>query len=240
MKLKERLKTAAQNFGCNRPILLGFLGDSVTQGCFELYTPTEASLQTEFRSHEAYHAKLGRMLGELYPSVPINILNAGISGDNAPNGLRRLSRDILPFQPDLVVVCFGLNDSMSGLEGLDAYGEALDGIFKGLKEKEIETIFMTPNMMATEVTAETRDPYLRGVFEDIVRVQNGGVLDAYMDKARAVCAANGIPVCDCYKTWQDLYQNGVETTRLLSNRANHPTGNMHWLFAFKLLQMILA
>ena len=87
MKLIQRFRSAAQNLGGDRPILLAFLGDSVTQGCFELYTPTECTLETEFRSYQAYHAKLRRMLEELYPSVPINILNAGISGDNAPNGL---------------------------------------------------------------------------------------------------------------------------------------------------------
>ncbi len=239
MKLKERLKTAAQNLGGSRPILLGFLGDSVTQGCFELYTPTETSIQTEFRSYEAYHAKLKRILEELYPCVPINILNAGISGDNAPNGRRRLARDILPFGPDLVVVCFGLNDSMSGLEGLDTYGEALDGIFRDLRAAGSEAVFMTPNMMATEVTAETRDPFLRNILEDVARVQNSGILDAYMDRARAVCDANGIPVCDCYQIWKTLASNGVDTTRLLSNRANHPNEAMHWLFANALFQTIM-
>ncbi len=239
MKLKERLKAAAENLGSSRPILIGFLGDSVTQGCFELYTPEETSIQTEFRSYESYSAKLGRILAELYPNVPINILNTGISGDNAPNGLRRLSRDILPFSPDLVVVCFGLNDSMSGMEGLDTYGQALDGIFKALHTNGTEVVFMTPNMMATQVTAETRDPFLRGILQDVARVQNEGILDAYMDRARAVCADNLVPVCDCYKIWKALAENGVDTTRLLSNRANHPTPNMHWLFAAQLMQTVL-
>ncbi len=239
MKLMERLKEATQNFGRCRPIVLGFLGDSVTQGCFELYTPTETSIETEFRSYDAYHAKLRRILEELYPNVPINILNTGISGDNAPNGRRRLARDILPFAPDLVVVCFGLNDAMSGPEGLERYGDALAGIFQDLKEAGLEAIFMTPNMMATELNAEIRDPFMRGIYQDVVRVQKEGILDAYVDRARQVCRENSVPVCDCYRIWKALYENGVNTTRLLANRANHPNEQMHWLFANMLLQTIL-
>ena len=45
-----------------RPIVIGFLGDSVTQGCFELYKTGETDFDTEFRSYEAYHSKLTRDL----------------------------------------------------------------------------------------------------------------------------------------------------------------------------------
>ncbi len=239
MKLKERLKECAQNPGVSRPILLGFLGDSVTQGCFELYTTGETTIQTEFRSYEAYHVKLKRIFEELYPSVPVNILNAGISGDNATNGLKRLQRDILSFSPDLVVVCFGLNDSCGGMDGLPGYANSLEEIFKTIKKSNTETIFMTPNMMATHVAQENRDPLVQSVLRDISAVQTAGILDAYMDKAREVCAANGVPVCDCYAMWKNFSQNGVDITRLLANRANHPTENMHWLFAAALFKMIM-
>lgn len=239
MKLKEKLKFAANNLGQYRPVLLGFLGDSVTQGCFEIYTPTENTLETEFRSYAGYHTKLKRIFEELYPNVPINILNAGISGDNAPNGLKRLERDILSFCPDLVVVCFGLNDSTRGMEGISDYAQALDGIFKAIKAKDIDVILMTPNMMCTQVNAETRDPYLRSVLEDIARIQNEGILDAYMDMARKVSQENGVPVCDCYRMWKSLDENGVDINRQLANRANHPNEYMLWLFAASLFQTIM-
>lgn len=46
----------------------------------------------------------------LYPEVPVNIVNAGISGDCAEGGLKRLERDVLSYNPDLIVVCYGLNE----------------------------------------------------------------------------------------------------------------------------------
>lgn len=239
MKLVERMKKISSSPKENRPIVIGFLGDSVTQGCFELYR-TEDSFETEFRSFEAYHAKLKRMLEEVFPCVPINIINAGISGDDAPSGRKRLSRDIMSFQPDLVVVCFGLNDSTMGMEGITDYAQALEGIFQELNEAGIETIFMTPNMMGTRAAADISDPYLYSVIEGAVEHQINGDMDAYMEKAREVCANNQIPVCDCYAKWKKLEENGADITRLLSNRANHPSEQMHWLFAASLFEMIMG
>ena len=64
------------------------------------------------------------ILNFLYPSAQINIINSGISGDNAVNGNNRFERDITPFNPDLVVVAFGLNDSCQGKEGVERYAMA--------------------------------------------------------------------------------------------------------------------
>lgn len=238
MRIAERIGEIVRQPGRHRPIVIGFLGDSVTQGCFELYKTGEDSFETEFRSSQAYHGKLKQVLELVFPSVPVNIINGGISGDNAPNGRRRLDRDILSFQPDLVVVCFGLNDVNFGLEKLGVYEEALEGIFCDLKAAGVETIFLTPNMMGTRVSEEERDPMLRAVLADITKRQMDGTMDAYMERARQVCARNQVPVCDCYAKWKSLERCGADVTRLLANRVNHPIEQMHWLFAFTLFEMI--
>ncbi len=48
------------------------------------------------------------------------------------------------------------------------------------------------------------------------------------------------PVCDCYAQWKQLQAAGVNTTELLSNKLNHPTREMNWLFAVSLLRSILS
>ena len=48
------------------------------------------------------------------------------------------------------------------------------------------------------------------------------------------------PVCDCYAQWKQLKAAGVNTTELLSNKLNHPTREMNWLFAVSLLRSILS
>ena len=60
-----------------------------------------------------------------------------------------------------------------------------------------------------------------------------------MEKAMEVCRNNDVPVCDCYRKWKKLKENGVDITRLLSNRVNHPTEAMHWMFAASLFEMIM-
>ncbi len=240
MRIRERIRECARELGQHRPIVIGFLGDSVTQGCFELYRTGEDSIETEFRSGQAYHSKLKGLLETVFPSVPLNIINAGISGDNAQNGRHRLGRDILCFSPDLVVVCYGLNDANAGLERLEDYANALEGIFQELARAGIDTIFMTPNMMATRVVAEETDPLLRSIPEGPVEHQLNGDMDAYMERAREVCALNQVPVCDCYARWKCLEACGADVTRLLANRVNHPAEQMHWLFAAALFDRIIT
>ena len=58
MKFAENLRRKNENPLTAAPVTLAFLGDSVTQGCFELYKNCEKSLETEFRFNEGYHMKL--------------------------------------------------------------------------------------------------------------------------------------------------------------------------------------
>ena len=171
--------------------------------------------------------------------MPVKIINAGISGGNAVHGLERLERDVLRHQPDLTVVCFGLNDSGNGVEGISKYMDALEGIFAKLKEAGSEIIFMTPNMMNTYVSVSLTDVYIREVAERIGQTQLDGTLDKYLEAAIAVCEKCGVKVCDCYAKWKRLQKNGVDTTSLLANYINHPTREMNWLFAVSLIDAIL-
>ena len=239
MRITEKLKAKAQDINANAPIVISFLGDSVTQGCFELYPTGEKTFQTEFRPEEAFSNKLKKLIESVLPNVAINMINAGLSGDKSFGGAERVQRDIISHNPDLCVVCYGLNDVNRGLEQLDVYENALDSIFKQLIEANIEVIFMTPNMMSTYVVEEESNPHLRNVLKEVTKKQVEGVMDAYMEKALEVCAKNNITVCDCYKKWKQLNSIGVDTTRLLANRVNHPAEKMHWLFAASLFEMIM-
>ena len=139
------------------PVTIAFLGDSVTQGCFDVYFDNNETVQTFYDKQNTYHNQLAEIFTVLYPSVPINIINAGISGDNAPNGFKRLERDVLRHNPDLVVVCFGLNDCGHGKDGIEKYLTALANIFKSIQKADKEIIFMTPNMMNTELSPHIKD-----------------------------------------------------------------------------------
>lgn len=239
MNIMNKIRARAENNSAHEGVTIAFLGDSVTQGCFELYKTAEGGIETVFDKNSAYHSYLDRIFTVLYPNVPTNIINAGVSGGNAVHGLERLERDVLRHQPDLTVVCFGLNDSGNGLEGISKYTDALEGIFTKLQAVGSEIIFMTPNMMNTYVSVHLTDDYVRSVAERIGQTQTDGILDKYLEAAVAVCEKCGVKVCDCYAKWKRLAKNGVDTTSLLANHINHPTRQMNWLFAVSLMDAIL-
>lgn len=239
MKIAQKLAAKAQDLWNAPSVTIAFLGDSVTQGCFELYKKDDGSIETYFDKQSAYHTYISRILSILYPNVPVNIINAGISGSNAPHGLARLERDVLRHHPDLTVVCFGLNDCCGGLDALPTYLQNLEQIFLELQKAGCEVIFMTPNMMAEKVSCHLPPENIREFARGIVRIQNEGVLDRYMEAARQLCQQRDVPVCDCYEKWKLLSNSGVDVTELLSNQINHPTREMNWLFAMSLVETML-
>lgn len=238
MKIVEKIKLKiADNMGADG-VTIAFLGDSVTQGCFEIHRDAKG-IQTVFDKGAAYHNYIAKIFSVLYPSVPINIINAGISGDNAPHGYERLEKDVLRHNPDLVVVCFGLNDVGYGREGLLKYLEALGSIFARLKKEGIEAIFMTPNMLNTEISMQLTDAQMLKIAENTKKLQLDGVFDEYINAAIKLCEEKGVKVCDCYKKWKLLEASGANVTELLANKINHPTREMNWLFAYSLVETML-
>ena len=238
MRFVEVLKKKmADNPGTRTPII-AFLGDSVTQGVFEVYQKDD-KMEVVFDSMSNYSQKVKELLALLYPTAPVSIMNAGVNGSSAPEGYERLKRDVLAFKPDLLIVCFGLNDSNEELAGLDTYKNALRNIFKTAKEADIETIFMTPNMMNTHSGKVSPGDILEPLAEIFGKRQREGLFDTYMDAAREVCAEENVILCDCYAIWRQMYECGVDTTSLLSNGLNHPIREMHNLFAWKLVETIL-
>lgn len=237
MNIVKKIVEKQNNNYENGGVTIAFLGDSVTQGCFEVFRKNEKELTTVFDKNSAYHKYFADIFSVLCPSVPINIINAGISGGTAHHALDRLERDVLCYSPDLVVVCFGLNDSSAGMDKIDVYTNSLRVIFEKISESGAEIIFMTPNMKCTRLSYVT-DSEIEEIAQANIKCQLDGVMDKYIDSAKKVCASMNIPVCDCYKKWKRLAQCGVDTTDLLSNKINHPTREMNWLFAYSLVETI--
>jgi acyl-CoA thioesterase I len=76
-----------------------FLGDSLTAGL-------------GLDENEAYPAVIERELAE--DGTPVQVINAGVSGDTSAGGLSRLGW-LLGQHPDIVVVALGANDGMRAL-----------------------------------------------------------------------------------------------------------------------------
>ena len=244
MKLINKLARKNQDAFGSAPVTVGFLGDSVTNGCFEVYPAmTEAGEQgfdVVFAPENSYAAHVRRILSLLYPKAQINIINAGISGDSAPGGLARMERDLLPYRPDLTVVCYGLNDSGAGDDGIARYHDALVSIIRRLQDAGSEVILMTPQPICARVHTQLRGEGLRAMAKNLANSFAAGGFDRYMQAARAAAEETGIPLCDVYAKWMTMFDCGVDITDLLSNYLNHPTRELHYLFAYSLVHTMFG
>ena len=95
MKIIEKMSRKAHDHYNNEGVTVAFLGDSVTQGCFDIYKKRDGNIETYFDKQNSYQRFVFDIFCTLFPNVTVNIINAGISGDRAPCGLARLERDIL-------------------------------------------------------------------------------------------------------------------------------------------------
>ena len=97
MKIIEKFKEKQANIhGCRQPVI-AFLGDSVTQGCFECYKTEAGGIETIFDKNGAYHRYLDQIFSVLYPNVPTNIINAATGGKttSAQTIAKRAARNAL-------------------------------------------------------------------------------------------------------------------------------------------------
>ena len=206
------------------PLNLVAFGDSVTHGCVG---------PGEFDYESVYWNRLRKKLSAVNEGMPVNAVNAGIGGITAQASLGRMERDVLSHHPDLIIICFGLND-VNG--PLDQYLSALKEIFTACKSDDRDTIFMTPNMLNTRVAPDTAPVHLEYAAVT-AEYQNSGRMDRYMAEARGLAEEMGVTVCDCYSEWKKLSET-QDITDLLANRINHPVREMHELFAQKLLEAL--
>ena len=70
--------------------------------------------------------------------LPVEVINAGISGDTTAGGIARLDW-VLGNQPDLVIVELGANDALRGLDPATTRGN-LDIILETLRNRRVKTL----------------------------------------------------------------------------------------------------
>lgn len=224
MHIKDKISMDTEGLIKEGPITIVAFGDSVTHG----------ALLNEINYETVYWNLLRKKILDVRNYVPVNVINAGIGGITAQGSLDRIDRQVLAHNPDLIIVCFGLNDVNGELE---TYLSSLRIIFEKCKNFGADVIFMTPNMLNTYVADGTPEQYLEYA-KHTAELQNGGKMDLFMKSAVELAEEMEVDVCDCYSEWKKLSET-EDTTKLLINRINHPTQEMHELFADRLFKMIL-
>ncbi len=225
MRVRDKINLDYEGLCRHGAITIVAFGDSVTHGAVGI---------DEINYETVYWNRLRQKINEVRNYMPVNVINSGIGGITAKASLDRMERDVFAHHPDLVIVCFGLNDVNGSIED---YLSSLETIFAECNNKEIETVFLTPNMLNTYVADDTAED-LKGYAKITAEIQNSGKMDKFMESAVKLAESMQIKVCDCYSEWKNLSKT-EDVTLLLANRINHPVKEMHELFADAIFEIIM-
>lgn len=226
MLVKEKMLMNIDELLQNGPVNIVILGDSVSHG----------TVLDNNDYENVYWNVLKKKMNAYRDYVPVNMINASVGGTKAKDAISRVDKQVLAHNPDLVIVCFGLNDVNGPLE---EYLDSLREIFAKCTAAGVDTIFMSPNMLNTYVAEDAPQKWAWYAYET-AKMQNEGKMDRYIYSAMDLAREMGVRVCDCYSRWKEMEKAGLDTTMMLVNRINHPTSELHKLFAEELYKMIIG
>lgn len=160
------------------------LGDSIVEG---------------YGQPRGWPEMLQEELARRFPGT--RIINAGVSGDNASDGLERMERDVLRHRPELVLVSFGLND-MKNAVPIQKFVESLSALVEGISTSGAQVVLLTTTRLqrGTQVLARANP-------------------EPYNDAIRELAAKKGTVLLDVWERF-----DGLNTSRYLMDAA-HPNAD---------------
>jgi len=163
--------------GGSKPLRILAIGSSSTEGI-------GASAQDR-----TYPARLGALLRQGLTGRPIDIVNAGIGGEIAPQTLARLKTALVAERYDLVIWQVGTNDAVTG-GNLQAFRAMVaDGIAAARQAKTRLVIL---------------DPQFYPGIKEAARYRS------YVDAIAETARANGVPVLSRFAAMSNWYQRDPE------------------------------
>ncbi len=232
------------------PVIVA-LGDSVTAGHFEsLITPELVELLKEVYSpltqggtyadvgkkiaemgglppmeitdaRESYVEKFREKLIDKYETTSVSVINAGIAGDFLPSMIARSERDVIRYQPDLILINGSLNWMDESMGDENVYKQLLQQLVRTLKEKtEADIILLTPNG-DTPIT----------VFADLGYVGGEPTTWKRCEKIREIAKEENVCLADARAVWDAAKEKGCAWEELLANKVNHPSVEEHEVYA---------
>jgi len=202
------------------PIRIVAFGDSVTRG-----------VRRGVREYQTFRYLLERKLRE--HGLHVEVINAGIGGDNTARALKRLDRDVLSVRPALAIVQFGINDAAMVDAGpvarkeprvsLDKYRANLNAMIDRLQAAGVRVLLCTPTPMSRRYVHQKVGAYAE--HKDI-----NFLLRQYAQAVRAIAAQRDIPCVDLFA----LFMDRTDGLSLIKDGC-HPYARGHRLIADALL-----
>ena len=166
-----------------------------------------------------------------YPEAHFTFRNAGWSGDRAPGALGRLQRDVLSQNPNVVSMCFGMNDG--GYKAFDDAGYAtymtgITGLKQELKNAGAKVVLLTPGCVDLD-----RRPNLHG--EDWNYNQT---LGRYAEGVLKLADQQKLPSFDLFHLMMDVQGKAKEANPQFTMIPDsvHPDSKGGLVMAYALIQ----
>jgi len=188
-----------------------FLGDSITQ-------------------QRIYTRYVMNYFALRYPDMEVTFRNAGVGGDTAVGAIKRLDDDVLSRNPDVVSICFGMNDAGYGEFDQERYERYIAGMTVLLSELEkAKVVLLTPGPVDPDKAAA----WLNG---DVYN----GVLARYAEGVKELAAQRGVPVHDIYELLSDVQTRAKadDPEFTMIPDAIHPSPPGQALMAYALLKTL--
>lgn len=232
------------------PVIVA-LGDSVTAGHFESLLPTEpekARKQTAYAmeliakgdtetlnsmdpieitdARQCYLEKFREMLIDKFERTSVSTINAGIAGDNLIQMEKRMDRDVIRYQPDLVLINGALNWNEAQMGTTDEYKKILKKMVRRIKaETQADIVLLTPNGDLPNTLFGNVDAPEPTTLERVQAIRE-------LADEEQVCLA------DVYAVWEKAREAGCPWEELLANGVNHPGVEGHKVYAIVLMKLI--
>lgn len=133
-----------------------------------------------------------------FPKADIVIKNKGENGETSREGLKRLENDVLSYNPDMIIMLFGSNDSAFSEyqhRGIEEFSFNYDRIISAVKSKgSIDLILMTPPPVIED--------------HDMPFIENA-VLNKYCDVIKEKATANGLTLIDINKAFLEADNGNI-------------------------------
>ena len=223
------------------PVIVA-LGDSVTAGHFETLLPKDPeALRTHFAqmlrgddvlgeitdARESYIEKFRLALIDKYEQTSVSVLNAGIAGDVLSMMCKRADRDVVRYDPDLVLINGSLNWDDETMGDASAYKALLKGLVQKLKaETAADIILLTPN-----------GDLPNDLLEPIGIPAKPVTTPARCESIREIAREEQVCLADVRAVWDQAKNAGIPWEALLSNGVNHPSVEGHEVYAKSLMKL---
>jgi len=131
-KTMGSLPHVANKLVAGKPVMIVAFGSSSTAG-FGASSPDfnyPNRLKTQLRRH--------------YPNADISVINAGVGGEDAPEMMKRLQKEVIDVHPDLVIWQVGTNAVLRNLDPGDTAKLVEDGITRIQAAGDADVVLVDP------------------------------------------------------------------------------------------------